>query len=102
GPQVEFVAVTGTVQGLVETVTGLADRIGRAAPNALARAIVERHRSGARPDARESVERSRLGVAWSAERGRRQHRDGAQDQAPDAGENAGGPACVIAAMLPND
>ena len=91
--EIEFVAVAGAGQGLVEAVPAFADRIGRAAADALARAVVERDGAAAGPVAGQAGERARLGVACGAERGRREQGDGREDQPPDDDEDAGRPAC---------
>ena len=50
--QIEFVAVAGAGQGLIEAGPAGADGIGRAAANSLGRAVVERDGAAARPVAR--------------------------------------------------
>ena len=47
--EIEFVAVAGAGQGLIEAVAAVADGIGGAAPNSLGRAIVQRDGACAGP-----------------------------------------------------
>ena len=55
GLELEFIAVAGAGEGLVEARTAGADRIGRAAPETFGRAVIQGHRAGAGPDPCEAV-----------------------------------------------
>ena len=90
--EIEFVAVAGAGQGLVETAAALADRVGGAAADAFARAVVEGDGAAAGPDAGHARERPRLGVACGAGERSRQQRDGSEDQQPLTTAKAAGPS----------
>src|ERR1700676_4510798 len=95
--EVEFVAVAGADQVLVEAVSAGAHGIIGATPDALGRSVIERDDASAGPAAGHAGKRPPLGVACGAGSRRRDQGDGWKQQPPKAREGRS-----IAARLPID
>jgi hypothetical protein len=74
GQQVEFVGVAGAGEAHVHA--GAVDFVGRAAADALARSVIQRHGAAAVPVAGQAGERTRLGMACGCRKGRQKKRAG--------------------------
>jgi hypothetical protein len=78
--EIEFVAVAGAEEPLVEAVPTSAHGIGGATSDALGRSVIEGDGTSAGPVAGEAGKRPRLGVAGAAGYGCHQQRKGCHDQ----------------------
>lgn len=102
GLEIEFVAVAGTDEGLIEARPIAADGIGGAAPDSLGRPVVEGDGASARPVARKTREWRGLRITRRARHAGREHGREREYQASCVHQAVGHSACITAAMLPSD
>ena len=100
GLQVELIGVAGAGEDHLHV--GPADLVGRAAADALAGAVVERHGAAAGPGAGHAGEGARLGVAGGRGEAGHKKRDGCECQPPRLGEQLRCLASLTDGTLPID
>lgn len=98
--EIEFVAVAGAGEGLVETISASAHRIGCATANSLGRPIVQGDSTATGPVSGHAGERSRLRMAGGTEHGGCKQRDSSDNQPSCEGSSR--VVCFIAVTLPTD
>ena len=99
GDDIEFIAVAGAGQALLEAIAAGAHGVRCTAANAFGRPVVERDRARAGPVTGHACERSRLRVARGTEHGRCEQGDSSEYQPTRNREGSPG---LIAVTLPND
>jgi hypothetical protein len=106
GDDIEFVAVAGAGQALLQAITASAHGVRCPTANSFGRPVVQRDGAGARPVPRHAGERSRLRVARGTEHGSREQGDDSEYQPTRNREGSGRLtsffASLIAVRLPND
>ena len=102
GDDIEFVAVAGAGQALLQAITASAYGVRCSTANSFGRPVIERDRTRPGPVPRHAGERSRLRVARGTEHGSREQGDDSEYQPTRNREGSTHPASLIAVTLPND